>query len=65
MSKRFGATAARLCGQAALLLGWRPHEFWAATPEELGCVLAAHAPAAGEGVDRRTLDTMMERDSNG
>ena len=65
MNERFGAAATRLCGQAALLLGWRPHEFWAATPEELGCVLAAHAPATGEALDRQTLGKMMERDRNG
>ncbi|WP_338468596.1 phage tail assembly chaperone [Novosphingobium sp. ZN18A2] len=61
----FGAAAARLCGQAALLLGWRPAEFWAATPEELGCILSAHAPDRGESMDRRTLDKMMERESDG
>lgn len=65
MTARFGACAARLCGQAALLLGWRPVEFWAATPEELACVLSAHGPAASGGIDRRMLDTMMERDCDG
>lgn len=37
----FAPRAARLAGLAALLLGWRPAEFWAATPAELGCVFGA------------------------
>jgi hypothetical protein len=31
----FGERAAELAGLAASLLGWRPHEFWDATPVEL------------------------------
>jgi len=38
----FGAAAARLCSAANMLLGWRPDEFWDATPAEL--VLAFQAP---------------------
>ena len=41
----FGAAAARLAGLAGLTLGWRPHEFWAATPAELGAIARA---ACGE-----------------
>jgi uncharacterized phage protein (TIGR02216 family) len=40
----FGAAAARLAGLTGVLLGWRPDEFWKATPAELGAVLAAMAP---------------------
>ena len=40
----FAAAAARLAGLAGMLLGWRPDEFWKATPAELGAVLAALAP---------------------
>jgi hypothetical protein len=35
----FGEAAARLCGPAAMLLGWRPNEFWEATPAELAMAL--------------------------
>lgn len=45
----FAISAARLAGVAGALLGWRPDEFWCATPEELAGVLAAlagDAPAA-------------------
>ena len=42
----FGEAAARLSGAAAMLLGWRPDEFWNATPAELAAVLAALMPDA-------------------
>jgi hypothetical protein len=37
----FGEASARLCGAAAMLLGWRPDEFWNATPAELALALRA------------------------
>lgn len=40
---RFTASSARLAGFAGALLGWRPDEFWAATPAELAAVLTAMA----------------------
>jgi uncharacterized phage protein (TIGR02216 family) len=39
----FSETAGRLAGLAGALLGWRPDEFWRATPAELGAVLGAMA----------------------
>lgn len=43
------------CWQAAArLLGWRPAEFWSATPAELACSLGATVPLA-EPVLRSTL----------
>ena len=65
VSGRFGAAAARLSGQAALLLGWTPDTFWAATPEELATILAALRAPDGEAVDRGTLDRLMEQDRGG
>lgn len=47
----------RLAGQAALLLGWRPDDFWNSTPDELACVLAAMGGDAGP--DATTLDALM------
>ena len=35
----FGERALVLSGLAARLLGWRPEEFWQATPAELAAVL--------------------------
>ena len=43
----FAETANRLCSQCALAFGWRPVDFWDATPAELNCVLAAYAPHEG------------------
>ncbi|WP_409593589.1 phage tail assembly chaperone [Sphingobium sp. SA2] len=36
---RFAEGARRLAGVAGWLLGWRPEEFWRATPAELAAVL--------------------------
>lgn len=62
---RFADGAARLSGQAALLLGWTPETFWTATPEEFATVLAAFAPVEAGGIDRAGLNAMMERDCDG
>jgi hypothetical protein len=58
---RFAACAARLAGVAGWLLGWRPEEFWRATPAELACVLRAARgeDAPGEGVDGAELARLM------
>jgi len=37
----FSDAAARLAGLAGALIGWRPDEFWRATPAELAAVLGA------------------------
>lgn len=57
----FSTGALRLCGHAAQLLGWRPHEFWEATPAELA---AALAPPTGEvqPLSRADLTRLMEQD---
>ncbi len=55
----FAETAIQLAGQSALLLGWRPDDFWNATPAELAailCVMAPHAQAA----DRELLAKLMK-----
>ncbi len=44
----FTEGAARLAGLAGALVGWRPDEFWRATPAELEAVLAALS-GGGEG----------------
>ena len=46
MTPRFGESAARLCGIASSLLGWRPAEFWQSTPAELTTALVSPEPAA-------------------
>jgi hypothetical protein len=53
MSGSFGRRAVEHFSAAALLLGWRPSEFWNATPAELWAALkpfscADEAPERGE-----------------
>lgn len=58
---RFADAAGRLAGVAGWLLGWRPDEFWRATPAELAAVLrAARGEEAEEaGVDGAELGRLM------
>jgi hypothetical protein len=58
---RFGASALRLCAFAARAFGWRPAEFWAATPAELAAILAP--PGESRGVSRDDISRMMEQDN--
>ncbi|AOR78006.1 phage tail assembly chaperone [Novosphingobium resinovorum] len=58
----FAAAALGLCATAARTLGWRPAEFWAATPAELAAALGLLSPGAPAGFDRDTLTKLMEND---
>jgi len=52
----FRDDAGRLAGLAGALLGWRPAEFWRATPAELAVILGAMTGAGyGPGADRDDL----------
>lgn len=58
---RFADSAARLFGQCALILGWRPDEFWAATPAEVAAIRdTLHGPDKADGVSRADIDRLME-----
>ena len=59
MSASFGLSALRLQGAAAGVLGWRPGEFWEATPAELAGALGIDD--GGEPVDRATLSELLAR----
>ena len=61
----FADAARRLAGQAALLFGWRPHEFWNATPAELAAIFAALGDVRTPAVNRETLTALLERDADG
>ena len=52
----FTAGAARLAGLMGALFGWRPADFWSATPADVATLLAALRPE-GEGgaMDRAGL----------
>jgi len=60
MSGRFSDGARRLAGLAGALLGWRPDEFWAATPAELAAVFEAltGGGGGGEAVSRDELERL-------
>lgn len=58
----FGEGARRLSALAARLLGWRPDEFWAATPAELATILAPQTAAGTQPLTRDEMHRLMERD---
>lgn len=65
MTARFGDAATRCCGLSARLLGWRPAEFWCATPAELALALTTPDDPAGlNPPSRETIARMMERDAD-
>ena len=64
MTPAFGPGASRLAGLAARALGWRPGEFWAATPAELATALTPDGSTnALAPLSRDEFNTMMERDN--
>lgn len=65
MSESFSACAARLAGMVPRALGWRPAEFWDATPAELAAILSMDGGAGGETLTRAELNTLLERDGDG
>lgn len=60
----FGSGALRLAGLAAPGLGWRPAEFWGATPAELAAAIAYPA-SEFIPVSRTEIDILLERESDG
>lgn len=58
-SDSFGSGARRLSGAAAMLLGWRPREFWEATPAKLAATL--NVDEAADGPDRQAVAELMRR----
>lgn len=56
---RFGERAVWLSGVAARVLGWRPDEFWAATPMEMAAAL--HDGEAVAPVESGDLRALMAR----
>lgn len=56
----FGESACRLAGAAALLLGWRPEDFWNATPAELATALSMFE-ASIDGPDPNSIAALKQR----
>ena len=62
----FSEAADQLAGLAGALLGWRPDEFWKATPAELAAVLRALAGAGSAApVTDEELARLKERFPDG
>ena len=58
----FGAGALRLSGYAARILGWRPGEFWNATPAELAAALSVpEGGAHPKPLSRDEFNRLMEQ----
>lgn len=62
---QFASNALHLAGLVPRLLGWRPAEFWAATPAELAAILSPVTGHADQPLSRSEFDTLMERDDHG
>lgn len=56
----FSEGAARLAGLAGALLGWRPGEFWDATPAELSAVVSALTPGGDAALAQADLARLKE-----
>lgn len=62
----FAAAVPRWWSVAAQWLGWRPDEFWNATPGELRGALADPQGSTGsEGPSMELITEMLEREKNG
>ncbi len=60
----FGLASLALAALAARALGWRPEEFWRATPAELAASLAD--PAGAPAIPTRAeIERMLERETDG
>ncbi len=56
----FRDNALLLCGKSAMLLGWRPCDFWHATPAELACILGVIAADTETPLARSNITELME-----
>jgi hypothetical protein len=65
MSGTFAAGAARLAGAVPRLLGWRPGDFWNATPAELAAIFTAPDQPEAAPLTRGELTVLMEQDRHG
>ena len=61
----FSDFAAKLAGIVSALFGWRPSEFWASTPAELGSIIAALTPETGTPADTNLLSQLQEQFPDG
>lgn len=65
MSETFAASAGRLAGVIPRLLGWRPDDFWNATPAELAAIFGSGDEPGDAPLTRGELTALMEHDRHG
>lgn len=65
MSDTFAAGAGRLAGIVPRLLGWRPGDFWNATPAELAAIFTAEGEPGAAPLTRGELTALLEQDRHG
>lgn len=65
MSAAFSDGLPRLNAIASQMLGWRPDEFWQATPSELASALAPPGALTSAPISLTDITQMLERESNG
>jgi hypothetical protein len=64
-AETFSVGAARLGGLIPRLLGWRPGDFWDATPAELAAILESCQPAGADPLSRSEFEHLLERERHG
>jgi hypothetical protein len=65
VTAEFASAAGRLAGAAGAVLGWRPGEFWAATPAELAAIFSALTPRCEAPAGADVLMQLQERFPDG
>jgi hypothetical protein len=61
----FADGAAKLGGLIPRLLGWRPGDFWNATPAELAAIFDSCEPGGAEPLSRAEFEHLLERERHG
>jgi Phage tail assembly chaperone protein, TAC len=61
----FAIAATRLAGLTGAILGWRPDEFWRATPAELAAIFDALVPPTAAPPTSDDLTRLRERFPDG
>lgn len=65
MSRTFASGAPFFAGLAARMLGWRPGEFWGATPDELAACLSSPHESGAPMMCRADFEILLEREKDG
>ena len=65
MGGEFAATATRLAGLTGAVLGWRPDEFWRATPTELAAIFDVLTPRGERPPTRDDVTRLQEQFPDG